>query len=218
MRACGRLSLHNTVVSSLGGVSADTPALDMAALQQPPAAAGGGQPASTAPPQSQPQPPPLLLPKHLPACTVAASQLHDRYGLRECSPTMLLHGPLADQLEAMQTWCTRPVQLDRPGRPLNPRMWRNLLDGMTLYLGFLHKHQGLTQPMLEEYLSPTSFSQFMAFQLVRSCGAIRVGRQVRHSPDCSSACPPHSALCLPAMPCLLRSSHRPACPSTAGYC
>ena len=29
-----------------------------------------------------------LLPKHLPACTIATSQLHDRYGLR---PTMLLH-------------------------------------------------------------------------------------------------------------------------------
>ena len=207
--------LHNTVVSSLGGVCADTPALDMAALQQPPpAAADGGQPGS---PQPQPAPPLLLLPKHLPACTVAASQLHDRYGLRECSPTMLLHGPLADQLEAMKSWCTRPVQLDRPGRPLNPRTWRNLLDGMTLYLGFLHKHQGLTQPMLEEYLSPSSFSQFMAFQLARSCGAVHVGRQVRSSPNCSSACTPHSAPCMPAMHCLLSSSHRPACPSTAGH-
>ena len=206
VRACGRLSLHNTVVSSLGGVCADTPALDMAALQPPAPAAGGGQAGSTATPQSQPAPPPLLLPKHLPACTVAASQLHDRYGLRECSPTMLLHGPLADQLEAMQSWCTRPVQLDRPGRPLNPRTWRNLLDGMTLYLGFLHKHQGLTQPMLEEYLSPTSFSQFMAFQLARSCGAIHVGRQVR----CRHAPPQHAHLTqhLPCLPCI-------ACPRTA---
>ena len=32
---------------------------------------------------------------------------------------MLLHGPLADQLEAMQSWCIRPVQQDRPSRPLN---------------------------------------------------------------------------------------------------
>ena len=62
---------------------------------------------------------------------------------------MLLHGPLADQLEAKQNWCTRPVQLDRHGHPLNLRAWRNLLDSMALYLGFLHKHQGLTQPMLK---------------------------------------------------------------------
>ena len=84
--------------------------------------------------------------------------------------------------------------------------------------GFLHKHQGLTQPILEEYLSPTSFSQFMAFQLARSCGAVHLGRQVRYSPNYSSACIPHSALCLPAMHCLLKSSHRPACPSIAAHC
>ena len=123
--------------------------------QQPPAAAGGGQPGSTAPFLSQPAPLLLLLPKHHPAST-AASQLHDSYGLRDCCPTMLLHDPLADQLEAMKSWCTRPVQLDRPGRQLKQRPWRKLLDGMTLYLGFLHKHQGLTQPMLEEYLSPST--------------------------------------------------------------
>ncbi len=44
VRAVTRLSLHSTVVSSLEGVCADTPALDMAVLQQPVAAAGGGQP------------------------------------------------------------------------------------------------------------------------------------------------------------------------------
>ena len=80
----------------------------------------------------------------------------------------------------------------------------------------LHKHQGLTQPLLEKYLSPTNFSQFMAFQLARSCGAVHVERQVRCSPKFSSACTPYSALCLPAMHCLLKSRHRPACPSIAG--
>ena len=59
--------------------------------------------AITASPQSHLSPPLLLLPKHLPACTAAASQLHDRCGLRECSPAMLLHGPLADQLEGVQS-------------------------------------------------------------------------------------------------------------------
>ena len=102
--------------------------------------------------------------------------------------------------------------------PLNPQTWRNLLDYMTLYLGFLHKHQGLTQPMLKEYLSPTSFSQFMAFQLARSCGAVHVGRQVRCNPNCSSPYTPHSALCLPVMHCQLKSSYRPDCPSIAGHC
>ena len=72
--------------------------------------------------------------------------------------------------------------------------------------------------MLEVYINPISFSQFMAFQLARSCGAVRVGRQVRCSPNYSSACTPHSALCLPATHCLLKSSHRPACPSVAGHC
>ena len=96
------------------------------------AAAGGGQPGSTTQSQSQPAPLLLLLPEHLPACTIAASQLHDRYVIRQCSPTMLLHCPLADPAEAMQSWWTRPVQLDRPGRLLTPRTWRNLLDGMAL--------------------------------------------------------------------------------------
>ena len=126
--------------------------------------------------------------------------------------------PLGSPVEAMRSWCTGPVQLDRPGRPLDPRSWRNLLDGMTLCPGFLRRHQGLTQPMLEEYLSPTSFSQFMAYQLARSCGAVHVGRQVRCCPNCSSACTPHAALCLPTTHRLLNSSHRSACPSVAGHC
>ena len=123
-------------------------------LQQPPAAAAGVSQPAALHHLSLRRPLLPLLPKHHLASTVAASQLHDRYGISNGSPTMLLHAPLADQLEAMKSCCTRPLQLDRPGRPLHPRTWCNLLDGMTLYLGILHKHQGLTQPIAGEVPEP----------------------------------------------------------------
>ena len=92
VRACGRLSLHLTVVSSLGGICANTPALDMAALQQPPwswpaAAAGGATLAALPHPSHRRCHRCSVAQATAMACTIAASQLRDRYGLRECSPT-----------------------------------------------------------------------------------------------------------------------------------
>ena len=49
VRACGRLSLHNTVVSSLGGVSADTPALHSSPSANSSSSSSWGQLGSTAP-------------------------------------------------------------------------------------------------------------------------------------------------------------------------
>ena len=84
---------------------------------------------------------------------------------------------------------------------------------MTLYLGFLHKHQGLDQPMLKEY-PPASASPRPS----RWPGAVTQstsGHQVRYSPDCSLACTTHSALCMPAMRCLplLSNCRRSASPA-----
>ena len=88
---------------------------------------------------------------------------------------MLLHGPLAEQLKAMKSRHTRFAQLDRPRHPLNPHTWRNLLDGMSMSVD---EHQDPTPCWMST--EPHSFSQFMAFQMAKSCGAGHVGRLVRN--------------------------------------
>ncbi len=141
----------------------------------------------------------LLFPVNLPECKVPHEDLFARYGLKEHNKPALEDGPLGAQIEAMRAWCMRPVQLDRRCKPINMRTWSNIKDGISLYLGYLFKHESVASPKLEHFMSPLQYTQFMAFLLARGTQPTHQQQQVGHARKvveylCSQADNPLQAL------------------------
>lgn len=119
-----------------------------------------------------------LLPVHLPACDLDVGERHSRYGLRDHMPAMLTEGPLATQLRAMQTWCMTTVQLDRKGRAISMRTWQNICEGISNFMGYLHKHGHVTQPLLHNFMTPLHYAAFMSFLRWRGTSAVHQQQQI----------------------------------------
>ena len=123
----------------------------------------------------------LLLPMNLPECKVPQQSLYARYGLKEHNKPALEGGPLGAQIAAMGDWCMRPVQLNRSSLPIIMRTWSNIKDGISSYLGYLCKHEGVSNPKLEHFLSPMHYSKFIAFLLARGTQSIHQQQQIGHA-------------------------------------
>ena len=140
-------------------------------------------------------PTPPLAPLPLHSCMTGMAS---RSAARPCWPPAGQPGGHAELVHQ----ASAAAQAGPPTQPAH--MWRNLLDGMTLYLGFLHKHQGLTQPMLEEYYPwPSSWAGAVArsTSAVR-CATAQTAAQLAHDTQ-------HCA-CLPCTACSRAATGLPA--------
>ena len=105
-------------------------------------------------------------PVSLPACQVPTSSFGQRYGLNTIKTRHLLNtAPLAQQLQALQSYYTTTIRLDRPGHYFKHRTWLNIHTQCTLFLGYCLAYHQKAQPNLESFLDPSLIAHFVSYHV-----------------------------------------------------
>ncbi len=107
-----------------------------------------------------------LFPVTLPTCQMPKDhKLKQRHGLHVVNKHLAHRAPFSQQLAEYKAWCTKPIQLDRPGRKHSSSTWQNSEKHIFLYLGYGHHCHQVSVPTMQLFLSTLRICHYVSFHI-----------------------------------------------------